>query len=555
MNRSHFDDATLYAESFANFITSSFFNWVWCFFVIAYTFYWLVKLKWEGIKIDSQLKEAIKIVINYRDHLQFSAAFNEINQRMLRLNKLARAWKEFCQSLLISTQQPEQNEKDQSIIKTSKEVSVFFNDETLIEPSIDLRFFGAIPSHLTGLGILGTFCGLAAGIFLARNGLSAGATDQLQSSLGKLLSGASLAFWTSIIGVLSSLIFSKTEKTLIRNLRHNIDSFSCYLGNKIELVSSEQIADLKLRQHILQNNHLTELINQVEKLYTHQQHVNEKLLRSMAQQFHEALTQSAGSDIKDIASAFKSIHQAIMATQVAISNSGEILEKSSQRASEKFEQNIISGSEYFKNLNFEATEELKDCIKEMSSSLIRSIRESASFTQDQLKEPMSTFLDKINAMSEIVTSNISHVYDSFDSQKKQIAIICESQKNISDVIEPLSKIASQLTSLQRSTQDALIRSSHTAQSIYDAVGKIESIQNNLQSQWDSYCLRFEKVDHHLKNAIEQTSLGLESYSEKVKDFTINLDKQMSKGILSLAGVVGDLNQVVGHIPTPAKEMR
>ncbi len=63
-----------------------------------------------------------------------------------------------------------------------------------------------MPSHLTAVGILGTFLGLAAGIGMAAEGLTASAQQAVTQALKQLLAGESLAFVTSILGIFFSLV-------------------------------------------------------------------------------------------------------------------------------------------------------------------------------------------------------------------------------------------------------------------------------------------------------------------------------------------------------------
>jgi hypothetical protein len=70
------------------------------------------------------------------------------------------------------------------------------------------RLFLAIPSILTGLGVLGTFVGLQLGI----GSLDLRNPGNLDKSIVPLIEGCAVAFSSSVWGVLASLIFSGFEK-------------------------------------------------------------------------------------------------------------------------------------------------------------------------------------------------------------------------------------------------------------------------------------------------------------------------------------------------------
>ena len=95
----------------------------------------------------------------------------------------------------------------------------FFNEDTLYYSRINVPLYQSVPGILTGLGILFTFVGLAAGVSLATRGLlpadaasAAGIGSmnvaELLKSIGNLLDGAGQAFITSIVGLFISFFFS-----------------------------------------------------------------------------------------------------------------------------------------------------------------------------------------------------------------------------------------------------------------------------------------------------------------------------------------------------------
>ena len=82
-----------------------------------------------------------------------------------------------------------------------------------------------IPSTLTGLGLLGTFVGLIVGI----QGIGFSSVNAALSSVQTLLAGIRVAFYTSIAGVILSLIFNIIYRIswnlMIRNMNLFIDEF------------------------------------------------------------------------------------------------------------------------------------------------------------------------------------------------------------------------------------------------------------------------------------------------------------------------------------------
>lgn len=154
-----------------------------------------------------------------RNEITFKYNFSKINDELCKNAIFKHHWSEFTESLVHS------NDND-TPVQNSHPAAFFFNEDTIIIPNYSAATYTATPNYLTGFGILGTFLGLAGGIYLASAGLSGGFdadnTEKLRTALNQLLSGAGLAFMTSIVGLACSLAFAFREKYIIRELQKSL---------------------------------------------------------------------------------------------------------------------------------------------------------------------------------------------------------------------------------------------------------------------------------------------------------------------------------------------
>ncbi len=112
-----------------------------------------------------------------------------------------------------------------------------------------------IPGILTGLGILGTFIGLLSGL----GTLSFSTPDAAISSIAILIAGIETAFYTSISGVILSILFNILYRVLWNNLLRSYGLFlDCYHKQVVPP------SDAQLRHEL--HNGLKELFRRLDRL-------------------------------------------------------------------------------------------------------------------------------------------------------------------------------------------------------------------------------------------------------------------------------------------------
>lgn len=155
-----------------------------------------------------------------KDDLALSRRETLQKAQQLKASKVGMLWREFDESLVLSS--------DQKQLFNTLDAEHFFNARTLANGLTASRLLAAAPSFLVAIGVLGTFVGLTVGL----EGLvgTSGEIDALKDGINKLISGAAVAFMTSVWGVALSLALNVIEKVLERNalgkiqrLQHDID--------------------------------------------------------------------------------------------------------------------------------------------------------------------------------------------------------------------------------------------------------------------------------------------------------------------------------------------
>ncbi|USD31270.1 MULTISPECIES: chemotaxis protein [Vibrio] len=104
-----------------------------------------------------------------------------------------------------------------------------------LAPATDLNKYKPIPAILTSLGITGTFIGITVGL----SGFSmVGDSTELLTTAMKLLEGMNTAFYTSLVGLMSSAIFMIWMKVCAHQVAGNLNKFNKHLSKHYVEVSA-----------------------------------------------------------------------------------------------------------------------------------------------------------------------------------------------------------------------------------------------------------------------------------------------------------------------------
>ncbi|MFK7824847.1 MAG: hypothetical protein AB8G05_11865 [Oligoflexales bacterium] len=546
---------------FAEFIISPSFVWIWCGFIGLYALKWLTNLYWKSSKIKSHLRDVLKVLASFKNTGEMIENFNTVHGRFIQSSTLTTPWQAYQHSLLKIF--AEQNKESGNVskaaqykaIRATRDSSEFFCPQTIIYPSIDQKLYAAIPNHLSGMGILGTFCGLSCGIYLARHGLAGGAMHEIQHGLAQLLSGASLAFWTSIVGIFTSIVFSRIERNRMAGMVDLIAKLNHTFGGLIQTISIEQLTNKQLSQNHQQNINLEKIVQSLKIIYQDRADANEKVLKQIAKEFHDTLTESSGKEIKYIATAFQKIHEGLRETKDALNSSGKYLLDSVEASTKMFKKNLHELSHQFQS-NFHLTNEsVQQTFKDSAKDIHISLQKSAFEMSDAIRKPAHELGQSFKILQQQIQITGENISKTSEQNAENTKKVMESHAKLSEFINPLIHAAHAISKACNEAQASLNMSSSAAIKISEAVKHMDQINRQTKNSWEAYCKRFEGVDQNLNHIFQQTNTSLHSYSEKVKGFTSELDKHMSKGVVTLAGAVGDLNQAITSLPEAIKSVR
>ncbi|MDR2678442.1 MAG: hypothetical protein LBB51_03280 [Zoogloeaceae bacterium] len=119
--------------------------------------------------------------------------------------RLEHAWREYAQTLHATVAGGHRHWRATAMAET------FFSTTTLVETPLKTEFYKHLPGILTGIGIIGTFAGLIAGLthFEVTSN-----TEAVRASLKQLMQGVGHAFQVSALAITLAMLVTWIEKSL-----------------------------------------------------------------------------------------------------------------------------------------------------------------------------------------------------------------------------------------------------------------------------------------------------------------------------------------------------
>ncbi len=319
-----------------------------------------------------QLEDACRHLQSTEDGESFAAGFHDFDQAIRDNPLLGDAWREFHETLLFP------DSDDEQVIRNVQSPSLYFRRDALLGRQLNLRLYNAIPNLLTGAGILGTFIGLVAGIYLASGNLASPDIEQARTAMQQLLHGASLAFITSIVGLLSSIIFSLREKHWVHRFDERLGCWVAHLDRRLRRMTPEQLAreqlqqtrqqtdvvqgftdqlafqiadafDQKLQEHVATSvaPALDTLVKEIQGLRQDRQSSDEDMLKGLLEQFTGQLSGAAGSEMQALATTLGALNDKLHAQTEAAEKHHQANQEAARESNDTLAKLFKEGTEDF----------------------------------------------------------------------------------------------------------------------------------------------------------------------------------------------------------------
>ncbi len=523
--------------------------------------WWLSKFN-HAIKVPrKQLKEIMNLFRDIGSPEEFCRKYESLNKSLLDIELIKNQWREFTESLIHS--ESDQAEPIRSVYSPTK----YFSMLSLLSGKIDFRLFEAVPGILTGLGLLGTFLGLTIGIYIAKDGITTQNTTEMLEALTGLLGGASMAFITSIVGLIASITFSWWEKKKVNQFESMVDEFCGILDKLTIRITTQQLAFDSLKEARKQRVQLerfntelalsiaealdkklagslapslNKLVDIMEDIKTSRSTQSESLIRDITEQFKESMTGAAGEELNklsgvldkvsnDLKEALDTIKSSSNSASDQLMSAGIELNDIIKAAGQSFQSQLSTSSGVFVTNLENANSSIQDSISSFGSYVDR--LGSTCDNANNLLNRANDFNSELGQTIELVVSAHQHIKNTVDPMKDSAIILKNTIDKTTHFIDTIQELTSILTDINESSKNA---------------------SEIMKTSWNNADERFLHLDNALQNSFTSLQDGVDKYTEKIKEFVLHLDTHYSKAIKEFASNIEELSDTLEDAITKLK---
>jgi len=408
------------------------------------------------------------------------------------------------------------------------------------------RLTRQLPGMFVGLGILGTFIGLTAGI----GGFKTSSAQAITASIDSLLGGMSTAFWTSIVGMGTSLLLSifvitpglKSVQAALDQVCDALDS--AYLTDQIEVMRSMFV----VREGSIERTPGEALQSILEKVDTTAKatssfstdlsdslkNFSDTFATKMSDQFSDEMYQMYNDVVEPMIKRIEQMTEQI--GQDRKESAGEVVGEIVQ----KLEATMTGMIEEFRNvISGDAKEELErmSTMVLAAADAFQSLPKVIESSISDLKLFQDDIMDRMHKLAERVDASINAVA-SIGELRTELSGAAASVQEASVAINQAS------TAVTASSHRFAEQSDKVASHIERQSAAMESTAKHVQVATDS----LKGVDENIGGIITQINTGLREYRDTVGESLGKYLREYSDSIRTyaekLSGAVENLDESV-----------
>ena len=501
----------------------------------------------------THLKNLRRLVQRHEGEEGFAGAFESVSNRLGESPVIGHSWKEFHETLVMP-------DGKVSVIQNTTRPHNFINIRCAQDRSLALRLMPHLPNYFVGVGLLLTFVGLVAALDFATRTVGGDINEAIQG-LENLLAAATFKFWTSIAGLLASIVLSfafrlynlwlegcfaalchaieerltfSTPQRIFFDVRDTVRE-QLDETKKINTEMAMSIADGVGRQFREQvppilTESLKPLVQAVEESAKRTQEGASGSMERMVGQFAETIEGSAGQHLKEVSSTLERLSVSLEQMQGSMDTSGSA-----------FAERMADGSERLNG----TMQEVARAMREMVDELKNEVGDAGSRFGDSLEESLRRMAEQSEALSERLSRQSESAAGAFAEQLAEAAQALKSSANES--AQTSAGMAEQIrASLGDSTEGVQVSLEKLRITLEEVDGRLQRQSGELSRVVE----RSRETAEAMSAAAGEVRGGLAPFQEvgrTMADSAQNLERSVGEVSTRLIDALSSADQVAGSL--------
>ena len=487
--------------------------------VIVFVRYFLA----PAITLETTLRDAVTKLEQLRQDSEWdlSACFSGDNA-------LVHMWQEYKESLHKQTViDPDTQSHVVSNVRATLPAEAFFSTQSIVDHKVHTEFFKHLPGLFTGVGIIGTFTGLIAGL---QNFAISQDADVVRKSLNGLLTGVSHAFYVSAGAIFFAMLATALEKFYVNRLYGLVERLNRLVDGRFEAGAGEEYLsrlvaaaeDSSSQTRILKDALVTDLKQILTDLSDKQIAATQQSTLALGHQISETLAGALKDPLDQIAGAVGHVSQDQSGAVSKLLT--DVLAGFSQKLEEMFGSQL-SGIGEMQRRTIDALETAVARLQEMTSNVEAAGSRTTEAMAEKLAAAMATFASRLE--QKAINDELSSVMQQLRATASETQ--AETQANLKSMLAGLGdQLGQAVATLQeQSVQRAAEQSEREHRNTEAAASQVERIGSEVG---------------HLTTGVDQVLEAVGVMITKLENVTGNLVTQMNSGSENLLLAAGEFEK-------------
>ena len=361
------------------------------------------------------------------------------------------------------------------------DIAEYINEDN-IEEEIHVHFLEQLSGIMTGLGILGTFIGLAVGLSQFKND----GVDQMISSIAPLIDGIKVAFYTSIYGVILSLVFNIYYKFCQERFNKSLEVF------------------YHIFYRYVTHNPVNDMANQLLHYQQSQTLAMEQFAETISVQFAKSFQQIAAPTFQQIGDTMSNLSEHMEQTLKTLSDQISNKQKESM---EEIVENFITQMNMSLGGSFEQLRNTIDELCEGQQKTAKDVNQLISRLESTIHE-----IDEIHEASESIVRSLQEYCSNLNSYQEKV-------NEAYTHVEQQEAIFAELTTKQQACLDSF--SNHEA-ALVTNIGELNEKTKEISKVFKTHAEKFSQYTEQQMDTVK----GI--YTEFVDDLENSTKKHIEQ---------------------------